>query len=192
MPISLSVTPLKFSGKLARDNFLGVSIFDFGHLLLEGGWQVPVALATSRGVPVTVKGKYFLVKPSMLIAEGQVYFNLACRQTAMVPFHEVVELTPIRAINMFTPASNIALNVKPFRSDAPMPNCTASSIEATFKGIFTGHFVNIGQVFYFNHVDPATKVKVALSATVDWCLSPGICLHAFTEVRLSNKHRALL
>ena len=86
MSLSLRVTPEKYN-KLAAKSFVYINPADFQELCQLSRQKLDAPEVVSHGVYAQIKGIAFSVMPSELLPVGQVYFNMANRQTAMVPFN---------------------------------------------------------------------------------------------------------
>ena len=163
MSLSLKVTPKKLS-KLASKSFVYVAPADFQELCGLARTKAESPEVQTHGVYVQIKGIAFSVMPSELVELGSVYFNMANRQTAMVPFHAEVVLTPLTKASDFMYLKSLTIEVGYFRTDEKTRRTLDCDIAAgALKKDYIRHFFNRGQVFYMHLKFPD---KVAMRLTV--------------------------
>jgi len=107
-----------------------------------------------------VKEKAFMVRPSsQIVAADEIYFNMACRQTAMVPFDGIVKLRKLGLAP--PPARHLRIKVKPFRETTVPRQFGATQLETYFRTSVGTSIMNSGQPFFFK-----TLLGEVLNATV--------------------------
>ena len=119
---------------------------------------------------VLVRGAFFKLCPSEHIkSKAEIYFNLACRETAMVPFGVRVKVLPgVQGIQRFQELRVLELSAKPFYTEkSPAAEMTwgQNCLERTFRAMYGETPINRDQVFNFY---PSGSSPGAIAATAHY------------------------
>jgi hypothetical protein len=163
MSLALKVTPNKYP-KLAAQSFVYVHPDDFVDLCARAGQKPTSPEVAHHGIYAQIKGIAFSIMSSEEIEKGMVYFNMANRQTAMVPFGADVVVTPMTNVDDFVYLKSVTLEIGYFVTNEKTRRTLDCNIAAEYlKKNYIRHFFNRGQVFYFQLKIPD---KVPMRVTV--------------------------